>query len=347
LASFAVGTGASSSRLRPIAFQPDSVISMAEALETIAIPGTNLNPTRIALGTWAIGGWMCGGTDEAESIRTIRSAVDRGINLIDAAPAYGFGRSEEIVGEALAEIGRYKVLIATKVGLDWREDQPFRNASRVRIHKEIEDSLRRLPTDVMDIFQVHWPDPNRPIEETAQAMAELHQAGKIRAIGVSNFSAEQMHAFRAVAPLHTAQPPYILFKREAEKDFLPYCRDNSRNSRVWLLVPRPAERPRQGLQSLYGRRSGPQRSQIPAASAGAILRAVERLDAFARETYGKRVLHLAVRWALDQQPLSTALWRARHPAQLAEVTDVMGWKLDTHALLQIDRIVTHCVRAIR
>src|SRR5713101_8351913 len=165
---------------------------MAEELETIAIPGTNLNPTRIALGTWAIGGWLWGGSDQAESIRTIRSAVDRGINLIDTAPVYGFGRSEEIVGEALAEIGRHKVLIATKVGLDWREGQPFRNASKVRIHREIEDSLRRLRTDVIDIYQVHWPDPNTPVEETADAMATLFEQGKIRAIGVSNFSPAQM-----------------------------------------------------------------------------------------------------------------------------------------------------------
>jgi aryl-alcohol dehydrogenase-like predicted oxidoreductase len=163
------------------------------ALETIVIPGTTLNPTRIALGTWAIGGWMWGGTDEAESIRTIRSAVDRGINLIDKAPAYGFGHSEEIAGEALAEIGRDKVLVATKVGLDWREGQPFRNASRARIHKEIEDSLRRLRTDVIDIYQ--GPDPNTPIEETAQAMAELHQVGKIRAIGASNFSTDRCVRF--------------------------------------------------------------------------------------------------------------------------------------------------------
>src|SRR5882724_6236095 len=117
------------------------------SMELAEIRGTSLKVSRIALGTWAIGGWMWGGTNEAESIRTIRSAVDRGINLIDTAPVYGFGRSEEIVGEALAEIGRDKVLIATKVGRDWREGQPFRNASRVRIHKEIEDSLRRLRTD--------------------------------------------------------------------------------------------------------------------------------------------------------------------------------------------------------
>jgi len=125
---------------------------MAEALETIAIPATNLNPTRIALGTWAIGGWMWGGSDEAESIRTIRSAVDRGINLIDTAPVYGFGHSEEIVGRALEEIGPHKALIATKVGLDWRDGQPFRDGSGARIHKEIEDSLRRMRTDVVDIY---------------------------------------------------------------------------------------------------------------------------------------------------------------------------------------------------
>jgi aryl-alcohol dehydrogenase-like predicted oxidoreductase len=145
--------------------------------------------SRIALGTWAIGGWMWGGTDEAESIRTVHEAVDRGITLIDTAPAYGFGRSEEIVGRALAQGGRRKqVLIASKVGLDWKDGQPFRNASKARIHKEIEDSLRRLRTEVINIYQVYWPDPNVPIEETATAMADLQRAGKIRVIGVNNFN---------------------------------------------------------------------------------------------------------------------------------------------------------------
>jgi len=318
---------------------------MAEALETIAIPRTNLNPTRIALGTWAIGGWMWGGTDKAESIRTMRGAVDRGINLIDTAPVYGFGHSEEIVGEALAEIGRDKVLIATKVGLDWREGQPFRNASRVRIHKEIADSLRRLRTDVIDIYQVHWPDPNTPIEETAQAMAELHRAGKIRAIGVSNFSTEQMRAFHAVAPLHTAQPPYNLFEREAEKDVLPYCRDNAIAMLAYGSLCRGLLSGRVKADRAFTgddlRRSDP-KFQPPRLEQ--YLQAVERLDAFARETYGKRILHLAVRWVLDQQPLSIALWGARHPAQLDEVAEVMGWKLDAAALAQIDRIVTDCIR---
>ena len=197
----------------------------ATNMEFVAIPRTSLKVSRIGLGTWAIGGWMWGGTDDAQSIRTIQVALDQGVNLIDTAPVYGFGHSEDVVGKALSAGGRReRAVVATKVGLDWKDAKPFRNASRTRILKEVDDSLRRLRTDVIDIYQVHWPDPNTPIEETAQAMVELHQAGKIRAIGVSNFSTEQMGAFRAVAPLHTVQPPYNLFEREAEKDVLPYSR---------------------------------------------------------------------------------------------------------------------------
>src|SRR5712675_3724722 len=143
---------------------------MAEALETIAIPGTNLNPTRIALGTWAIGGWMWGGSDEAESIKTIRAALDQGITLVDTAPVYGFGRSEEIVGKALSASGlRSRAVIATKAGLDWRDGKVFRDASRERITRDVEDSLARLRTHYIDIYQVHWPDPLVPMEETASA----------------------------------------------------------------------------------------------------------------------------------------------------------------------------------
>ena len=148
-------------------------------METFRIPGADLSPSRIGLGTWAIGGWMWGGTDKAESIRTIHAALDRGITLIDTAPVYGFGHSEEIVGKALAEGGRRgRVVLATKVGLDWKDKQPFRNGSRARIMKEIDDSLRRLRTDFIDLYQVHWPDPNTPIEETAGAMAELLRGRK-------------------------------------------------------------------------------------------------------------------------------------------------------------------------
>jgi aryl-alcohol dehydrogenase-like predicted oxidoreductase len=143
-------------------------------MESTKIAGTNLKISRIGLGTWAIGGWMWGGTDEIEAMRTIRSAVDRGVTLIDTAPAYGFGKSEEIIGEVLKREGlRRRVAIATKVGLDWHQGQPFRNASKRRIFTEVEASLRRLRTDYIDIYQVHWPDPEVPIEETAEAMLTL------------------------------------------------------------------------------------------------------------------------------------------------------------------------------
>jgi aryl-alcohol dehydrogenase-like predicted oxidoreductase len=168
-------------------------------MERTVLAGTSLEVSRVALGTWAIGGWMWGGTDEAESIATIRAAVEHGINLIDTAPAYGFGRSEEIVGKALAKGNlRSRVLIATKVGLEWQGGKVFRNASRARILQEVEDSLRRLRTDHIDVYQVHWPDPLVTIEETAEAMHTLFEQGKIRAIGVSNFSVGQMERFRRV-----------------------------------------------------------------------------------------------------------------------------------------------------
>src|ERR1700722_8728583 len=196
-------------------------------MEQIEIDGTGMKSSRIALGTWAIGGWMWGGTDEREAIATIHAALDRGITMIDTAPAYGFGRSEEIVGQALATGGRRdRVLIATKAGLNWHDGQVFRDASAARVRQEVEDSLRRLRTDVIDLYQIHWPDPTVPIEETARELERLFRAGKINAVGVSNFSVAQMEQFRAVAPLHAVQPPYNLFERDAEADVLPYAQRN-------------------------------------------------------------------------------------------------------------------------
>src|SRR5438445_4935978 len=194
-------------------------------LECATIPNVALNVSPVALGTWAIGGWMWGGTDEAESIATIRAAFEHGVNVVDTAPVYGFGRSEEIVGRAIAE-GRLRseVLIATKAGLQWDGGRVSRNASRARILREVEESLRRLRTDYIDIYQVHWPDPLVTIEGTAEAMLTLLEQGKIRAIGVSNFSVLQMERFRRVAPLHVLQPPYNLFERGIESDLLPYCK---------------------------------------------------------------------------------------------------------------------------
>ncbi|HEX3442447.1 MAG TPA: aldo/keto reductase [Pseudolabrys sp.] len=315
-------------------------------IETTQIPGTDLKPSRIGLGTWAIGGWMWGGSDDAESIRTIHAAIDRGITLIDTAPVYGFGHSEEVVGRALAQGGRRnKAVIATKVALDWKEGKPFRNASRGRILKEVDDSLRRLRTDVIDIYQVHWPDPNVPIEETAGALLDIMEAGKIRAIGVSNFSPAQMDKFRSVAPLYTNQPPYNLFEREIEKDVLAYCQKNNIMTLAYgalcrgLLAGKMSDATKFTGDDL--RRSDPKFQQP---RFGQYLKAVAALDAFAKTHYGKSVVHLAVRWILDKQGAGFALWGARRPDQLDPIDDVYGWTLDGAAMAEIDKILIDNVK---
>jgi aryl-alcohol dehydrogenase-like predicted oxidoreductase len=312
-------------------------------MERARIPGTSLEISRVALGTWAIGGWMWGGTDEAESIATLRAAIEHGVDLIDTAPAYGFGRSEEIVGKALAGGLRARVRIATKTGLEWQKGRVFRNASRARILKEVEDSLRRLQTDHIDVYQVHWPDPLVSMEETAGAMRTLFEQGKIGAIGVSNFSVAQMDLFRRVAPIHVLQPPYNLFERRIDAEVLPYCRKNNIATFGYGALCRGLLSGRMRADTTFSgddlRRSDPKFQQP---RFGQYLAAVERLDEFARRRFGKRVIHLAVRWMLDQG-ITTALWGARHPGQLAPIDEVSGWALDAPAKAEIDRILTATV----
>lgn len=309
-------------------------------METIEIMDTDVVTSRIGLGTWAIGGWMWGGTDEAESIRAIRSALDLGITLIDTAPAYGFGRSEELVGQAIAESGaRDHVLIATKVGLEWRDGQVFRNASARRVRREVEDSLRRLRTDHIDVYHVHWPDPLVPIEETAGVLRRLLEQGKIRAIGVSNFSPDQMTAFQSAAPLHVVQPPYNLFERQIDADVLPYAKRHRLTVLAYGALCRGLLSGRMRADTKFtgdDLRGSDPKFLLPRYPQ--YLKAVEALDDLARRHYGKSVLALAVRWVLDQGP-TVALWGARHPEQLTPIRDVLGWHIDAETRREIDRIL--------
>lgn len=313
-------------------------------MEFETIPGTSLKVSRVATGTWAIGGWLWGGSEEAESIAAIRAALDHGINLIDTAPVYGFGRSEETVGKALSEGGlRERAVIATKAGLEWQDGKIWRNSSRARILCEIEDSLRRLQTDHIDVYQIHWPDPRTPFEETAEAMLSLFNAGKIGAIGVSNFSVGQMEQFRRAAPIHVLQPPYNLFEREIEAEILPYCRKNGIATFGYGALCRGLLSGRMRPDTIFDgddlRRADP-KFQKP--RFGQYLTAVARLDKLARERFGKRVIHLAVRWMLDQR-ITTALWGARHPGQLDAVDGVSGWSLDASAIAEIDAILRESI----
>jgi len=314
-------------------------------MELAEIPGTSLKVSRVAIGTWAIGGWMWGGTDEAESVSTIRAALEQGINLVDTAPVYGFGRSEAIVGKAIAQ-GRLRsrVIIATKAGLEWNDGKVFRNATRARIMREIDESLRRLRTDYIDIYQVHWPDPLVPVVETAEAMYTLFKQGKIRAIGVSNFSVDQIEQFRRVAPLHVLQSPYNLFERDIEDDVLPYCRDRNIVTFAYGPLCRGLLSGRMTGQTQFTgddlRKNDP---KFQAPRFAQYLRAVERLDRFAQENYGRRVIHLALRWVLDRQESMVALWGARRPDQLMPIAGLSGWHIDASAMVEIDRVLSETI----
>lgn len=314
-------------------------------MECIELPEIPAQASRIGLGTWAIGGWMWGGTDPDQSIRTIRSAIDRGLTLIDTAPVYGFGESEALVGRAIKESGRRdSLVVSTKVALNWDGEQPFRDASRARINFEIDESLRRLQTDVIDIYHVHWPDPNTPMAETADALKRLKEAGKIRALGVSNFSPAQIDAFRETAPLQVVQPPYNLFEREIETELLPHCRQLGLTTLVYGAICRGLLSGKMTPQTRF--KDGDLRLVDPKFQRprfGQYVEAVTRLDAFAKAEFGRRVIHLALRWLLDQPDVSVALWGARRPDQLETLDELEGWHLKDSDRAEIDRIVAATV----
>ena len=313
------------------------------SIETLNIPGIPQAVSRIALGTWAIGGWKWGGSDADESVATIQAAVDRGINFLDTAPVYGFGRSEELVGRALAGGRRQRAVIATKVGVSWNDGKVFRDSRPACVRRSVEESLRRLQTDYIDLYQVHWPDSLVPFEETAEELERLRRAGKILAIGVSNFSPAQMQRFSSTALLSTVQPPYNLFERAIDQDVLPYARGTGLTVLAYGALCR-------GL--LSGRITGtttfecddlrgydpkfqePRRSQY--------LAAVHALDQLARSIGGLRVLALAVRWVLDRGK-TVALWGARRPQQLEGMEQAFGWNLSPQQMQQIDTIVAGLV----
>ena len=323
----------------------DRTVSTAHAMELAQITGTNLRISRIGLGTWAIGGWMWGGSDEDAAARTIEAAFSHGINLVDTAPAYGNGHSEEIVGKAISKARlRDRAVIATKVGLEWKDGNVFRNASRTRILKEIDDSLNRLRTDRIDIYQVHWPDPRTPIAETAGAMLSLFEQKKIGAIGVSNFSVAQMEEFRKTAPIHVVQPPYNLFERAIEADILPYCRTHGIATLGYGALCRGLLSGRMRADTKFEgddlRRTDP-KFQPPRVAE--YFAAVARLDKLAKQRFGKTVLDLAVRWNLDVG-ITSALWGARRPDQLAPVDVISGWSLDDDTKASVETILREEIR---
>ena len=209
-------------------------------MQTRQLGYTDLNLTTIGLGTWAIGGpWQFGWgpQDDDQSIITINEALDSGINWLDTAPIYGCGHSEEIVGKALKEIS-HKPLVATKCGLFWNEKREKSSCLKAEsIRKECHDSLERLGVDVIDLYQIHWNQPDEDIEEAVEEMAKLAEQGKIKYIGLSNFTLEQIKRTQNIHPIASLQPPYSMLHRDVE-ELLPYCFEN----KIGIVVYSPMQR---------------------------------------------------------------------------------------------------------
>lgn len=314
-------------------------------MEMIHIEGTDLKLSRIALGTWAIGGWMWGGTDENTSIKTIHAALDKGVNLIDTAPVYGFGRSEEIVGRALKAYGkRDQVHISTKAGLQWKDNRISRNSSPKRLSEEVDASLKRLGTDVIDIYYIHWPDPKVPFEKTAEYLMRLKEAGKIRAIGVSNYTPEQMEAFRNAADLNFLQPPYNIFEREIEKEIVPYCSKKNISLMTYGALCRGLLSGRMSLDREFNgddlRKHDP---KFQSARFEQYLKAAERISHEARERFDKALLPTAVRWVLDMGA-EIAIWGGRRPDQMDPLEEIDGWHIDEAFKKSVETILAETVK---
>jgi methylglyoxal reductase len=302
-----------------------SVVSAAPQLLERQIGASGITASAVGLGTWAIGGWMWGGTDEAESVAAIHAAIDAGITLIDTAPAYGMGRSEEIVGKAIAG-RRDEVVLATKCGLVWHTDQGrhFFDQAGKPVHRylgpesiahEVDQSLKRLRTDTIDLYITHWQDPTTPIAETMGALEALRKAGKIRAIGASNASAADLEAYLAAGRLDAIQEQYSMVHRDIEAELVPLCLEHGVSILSYSSL---------ALGLLTGK-IGPDRQfsgdDLRKADPRFSVENRSRAAAFAQElapiarAHGASVAELVIAWTLSRPGITFALCGARNPDQ--------------------------------
>jgi aryl-alcohol dehydrogenase-like predicted oxidoreductase len=315
-------------------------------LNPVTLGITGLEVSRVAFGTWELGGeW--GRFDEDEGIAAIRRARELGINFFDTAQGYGFGASERLLGRALRDDldnRREEVVVATKGGLRMTEEGLVRDASRGWLRSGVQDSLRALDVDHIDVYQVHWPDPEVSFSETATALQELVEEGKIRHVGVSNFDAAQMAEFARTRPVETVQPPYHLFRRDIEAELLPYAREHD----IGVLVYGPLAH---GLLSGTMRvdtsfADDDWRSGSPAFAGSAFsrnLEVVDRLKRFAAEQLGCSVAQLAVAWTLANPDVNVAIVGARHVKHIEDSLAAAELSLGEAELEQIDTIMAASV----
>ena len=304
---------------------------------------SGLDVSRIAFGTWQLGGdW--GATDTVAATESIRRAADQGVTFFDTAQGYGFGESERLLGAALRQWPREELVIATKGGLRPDGNGVVRDASPAWIGAGVESSLRALATDYIDLYQVHWPDPTTPFEDTAETLAKLIAEGKIRHVGVSNFDVEQMEAFNAILPVETLQPPYHLFRRDIEADVLPYTAANDIGVLVYGPLAHGLLGGHLGAETQFA--AGDWRAKSPEFQGDSFdrnLRVVDRLRQLANEELGMTLAQLAVAWTLHNPAVHVAIVGTRDPKHVDEALAAADLDLGTEVLQQIDRIMVDAV----
>ncbi len=310
-------------------------------MERRSLGDSGLRVSPIALGTWAMGGAVetWGHVDDRESIAAIHQAIDGGINLIDTAPIYGLGHAEEVVGKAVQE-RRDEVVLATKCGLLFPSspDQlPPRCLSRESVLRECDQSLRRLRTDFIDLYQCHWPDPDTPMAETMEALATLLDHGKIRAIGASNFSCEQITAARECGTLHCLQPSFSMLQLRAAEDLIPYCQQNN----LGVIPYSPL------AKGLLTGKFGPDtrfsgiRLRDPDFIGGRYQRnlgIVEELRSIA-DRYDRSVAQLVINWTTNYPGVTAPIVGAKRPSQVVDNLGGVGWNLTQADRARIDALL--------
>jgi aryl-alcohol dehydrogenase-like predicted oxidoreductase len=320
-------------------------------MEYRKLGNSDLNISVVTFGAWAAGGWMWGGTDRSDAVNAIRAAFDSGITSIDTAPAYGQGRSEEIVGEAIKTLSRDKVQILTKYGLRWDTDKGefyfksidndgkpinmHKYASKDNIVKECEESLRRLGTDYIDLYQIHWADPTTPIQETMEAVAQLIKDGKVRYAGVCNYDKDQMAEAEKYITLLSDQVPFSMLRRKIEKELVPYSIENKKSILVYsplqfgLLTGKmkPGHKfPKGDLRndSIYFKDENIKR-------VNALLDKIKHIADEKNITLAQLVIH----WTVEQPGITIALVGARNPKQAKENAKAADVKLSPDEINQI------------
>ncbi len=304
---------------------------------------SDLEISPIGLGAWAMGGsnwdhgW--GPQDDQDSINTIHHAIDNGINWIDTAAVYGLGRSEEVVGRALKGIAN-RPYIFTKCSLVWGDDRVVGNSLKAAsVRQEVEDSLRRLQVDTMDLYQIHWPNPEEELEEGWATMAELQKEGKLRWIGVSNFSPAQMERVSAIAPITSNQPPYSAIRRDIEADVLPYCEANNIGVIVYSPMQSGLLTGKMTRERIEAMGDDDWRSRSDHFSEPNLTHNLAVQDLFKEISaeFGVSVPAVAIAWTLRHSAVTGAIVGARRPDQVDGILDGLTFRLDDATY---DRIAT-------